>query len=147
MVVMSCDPTKSPCLEPRTPILRLGAYKPADTGSAGVDTSLPAAFIGLIDTPGVFVYGAKSHLYSGVLSSIADSCRWFVQPDTANMGGRDTIVFYYNRDLQYLSTACGYTYFYSLYDIKTTKHSIDSAKVIVSDVTTEADIEHVKVFY
>ena len=134
-------------MEPTRYFLKLQTFKPADTGSAGVDSTLPAATVGLVDTNTWFADSAQSNSFSGVLSSIADSVRWFVWPDKANPSSGDTITFYYERKLNFLSTACGYNYVFVLSSINTTNNSIDSARIENAEVTSKTDVLHVKVFY
>lgn len=148
VVLYSCTQERSPCLEPSQYFLKLRVYKPADTGSAGVDSTLPATMAGFVDTPYVFYTDTvERNEFIGPLSGIADSVRWFIMADSANTGGIDTITFFYNRKLNFLSTACGYTYVYELQRIETTNNSIDSTQIQVAEVTSSADDIHVKVFY
>lgn len=144
----SCSQERNPCLEPRDYFLKLRTYRPADTGSAGVDYTLPAATAGYVDTPLVFYADTvERNEFIGPLSGIADSVRWFILPDSANLAGRDTVTFYYKRNLNFLSTACGYTYVYELQGLQTTYNSIDSARIEVAEVSGNANDIHVKVFY
>ena len=147
LVHTGCEQQRNPCLEPRTYYLKLKTYKSADTGIAGADSILPAAMVGFVDTPLLFGAIGKRNDFSGPLSAVKDSIKWFVMPDTAQPQNGDTITFFYNRKLTFLSTACGYTYVYSLYDLKTTNNSIDSARIENTEVTKNVETVHVKVFY
>ncbi len=145
---LACDKERDPCLQPTITPVRLGMYQPADTGSLGRDTVLPSAIVGTVDTPIVWYYGAKSSKYTIVFSPLVDSTRWFIAPDSNDrVNGRDTITFYYERKLQFLSTGCGYTYYYSIKNITNTNNRIDSVKINGSEVTSDAKVEHVKIFY
>ncbi|MCB0698932.1 MAG: hypothetical protein H6551_03860 [Chitinophagales bacterium] len=144
----ACTQQRNPCLEPSQYYLRLKTMTAADTGSAGIEFTLPAATAGFVDTPIVFYTDTVERKeLLGPLSGIADSVRWFILPDSANVAGMDTVTFYYERKLHFLSTACGYTYVYALWQINTTHNSIDSARIESAEVTNDPNITHVKIFY
>jgi len=147
----ACNKTgdgRNPCLEPRRYFLVMQTCSPADTGSAGVALKLPSPIVGYVDTNIWFADGrAAASEFVGPLSGVVDSTRWFVIPDTNNKAAMDTIVFYYTRKPVFLSTACGYTMQYSLYDISTTLNVIDSARIEKTEVNNANDVIHVKVFY
>jgi hypothetical protein len=145
---IACEKERDPCLQPTITTLRFGTYQPADTGSAGRDSVLPSAIVGLVDTPVLWFYGFKSSKFASILSPLTDSTRWYIVPDSNDrINGRDTITFYYQKRLQFLSTGCGYTYYYTLKDVVATNRRIDSVKINSYDVTGDAKIEHVKIFY
>lgn len=152
VAVLSCtknDGTgRNPCLEPKKYFLKLQANETADTGTAGQPVNLPSPVVGLVDTPVLFITDTiAANTFQGSLSVLNDSTRWFIQPDTNNPAGRDTIVFYYNRVPVFLSTACGYTFVFSLQDVAFTNNSIDSARIEIVDVTNDVDNINVKIFY
>lgn len=138
---------RNPCLEPRRYFLYLQTVVPADTGSAGVPYKLPSAIVGYADTPIAFAYGQEGSDFKGPLSSIVDSTRWFIIPDTNNLTQGDTLTFYYDRKPLFLSTACGYTFVFSLKNVIATNNLIDSVRIDNSEVTNQGDKVHVKVFY
>lgn len=138
---------RSPCLEPRRYFVKIQTLLPADTGSAGVAYPLPAGHIGYVDTPIRFYNGANISDFSGPLSAVADSTRWFIGPDTTYRGALDTLTFYYQRKPVFVSTACGYAMVYSLTHVNSTHYYIDSARIEKTEVTNATDVAHVKVFY
>jgi hypothetical protein len=144
---LSCTRQKDPCLMTRTAVLKFGTYQAADTGRLGKDSTLPAPIIGMIDTGVLFSAGAKANKFGVLLSPLRDSTRFFIIPDSSRMNETDTIVFYYSRDLHFLSTSCGYTHFYRLGYIRNTINNIDSVVITAPDVNTDAKTEHVKIFY
>src|SRR4051812_6872619 len=99
---------RDPCLQPRTTVLRAHSYHHADTGSAVSDTLLPNPILRPL-TGGtiIYYYGGVKRVsnFSLSLSNVVDSCTWVIQPDSA-VALRDTITFYYNRQLRFLSNAC-----------------------------------------
>jgi hypothetical protein len=140
---------RDPCLEPRTAMLRAHAYHHADTGTGIIDTLLPNPVLRPL-TGGVVQYffgGVKrvSQL-SFSLSNLADSSAWVVRPDSA-IDVEDTLVFYYDRQLRFLSNACGYTNFYNMRQVATTRHALDSVIIAHSDVTADANVVHLKFYY
>lgn len=145
--IASCGKVANPCLTPKTIVLKVGMYLPADTGAAGKAYNLPKAVIGLVDTPVIFYSAAEASKFDLILNPSVDSVRWFIRPDSAIFADQDTITFYYERKLEFLSTACSYTYFYNLLDVKTSGLLIDSVKVTEKEVNTNVNVEHVKIFF
>jgi len=147
---ISCTQERDPCLQPKIMLLRIGAYQRVDT--ATTDTSLPHPFVAAIDfndsIKAVNDGSAATSKFSVYLSPQADSARWLIWPDTAlSVNTADTITFYYDKSLQFLSNACGYTYFYNLHSVHTTNHSIDSAVISNYSVNDDASKEHLKIYY
>ncbi|RQO31305.1 hypothetical protein DBR32_04905 [Taibaiella sp. KBW10] len=68
------------------------------------------------------------------------------QPDST-VNQYDTIRLYYKPSYHFISNACGYTYYYKLDSVRTTKHLLDSAFVNVADVTQSAQDKHVKLYF
>lgn len=148
------DSGRNPCLEPRKYFVKVQTVTAADTGSAGVGVNLPSPVVGYVDTPTLdksdmlFYYGdAARGEFTGPLSGIADSTRWFIQPDTNNTTLRDTITFHYSRTPVFLSTACGYSFTYSLQRITATDYAIDSVRIEKTEVNGTSDVTHAKIFY
>ena len=140
---------RDPCLQPRTVTLKAGAYRrAADTGTAVVDTALP--FVIFAPIGGATALGfVGSSKWAVPLSPQADSCRYVLQSDTAaGLTVLDTLTFRYSRRTQFLSNACGYTYFFTLDTVITTTNALDSVRLTTTlDVTNEADAEHIRIFY
>lgn len=153
LLYAACKQERDPCLQPVTVAAKLGTYKAieTDTGIVTSDSLLPAATIAVLDSPFAFAYGAQgiSKFTNIILSPHADSTRIFIQPDSARKSSldKDTITFYYNRQLHFISNACGYTNYYSIYEVKSTSYNIDSIKLINGAVTNDANIENVKIYY
>src|SRR3954468_24318334 len=82
--LIACKNERDPCLQPTTIPLRFGVYQAADTGSLGKDSSLANAIIELADTAfGLQSKGANK--FAIFLSPKADSCRWIIIPDSAQI--------------------------------------------------------------
>lgn len=150
VLLVSCEQERDPCLQPTNAYVRLGCYRPADTGTGLIDTLLPNVILAA-DSEGVLkalYYGAKDiSKMSILLSSIADSCTYIIQPDSG-ISVIDTLQFYYDRELQFLSNACGYSYFFTIRKVNTTHHNIDSVRINNGDVNLNANAaENVQVFF
>lgn len=149
----ACDTERDPCLEPVTVALTMHTYRLADTGTAIIDSSFANALLGPLDSDKV-IYQAKAiPAYRITLSPMADTCRWYLQPDSAQSKKRDTLVFHYKRKLQFLSNACGYTYYYTVDNVRSTTrnfadtlHAIDSVRLNNGDVNGKADVTHLKIY-
>lgn len=149
---MACEQERDPCLQPRTVSMRMlfGKAVETDTGIAVSDSALPNAMIGVVDSPFALAYAAKGlKELSFTLSPLADSTSIFIQPDSARNTrfDIDTVTFFYQRRLAFISTACGYTYHYFLTGLRNTSYNIDSVIVLSNDVTDNANLQHVKVYY
>lgn len=139
---------RDPCLQPRTTVLHARAVR-QDTGSRQLDTLLPNPLLFPL-TGGVtqYAYGGVKRIatLNFSLSNIADSAKWILRPDSA-VALQDTLTFYYDRQLRFLSNACGYTYFYNIQRVTTTTNLIDSAILQRPDVTSDVNVQHVKLVF
>src|ERR1051325_2017392 len=135
-VFYSCEKERDPCLQPRTIVLRAGAYHPADTGRPIHDTALPDPVLIAITTyttQNAVHQTTQRNKFTFQLSETADSCSWVVRPDSA-VAIQDTLTFFYQRQLRFLSNACGYTYFFNLQQVRATRHALDSVLINNSSV-------------
>ena len=139
---------RDPCLQPRTTLLRAHAVR-HDSSGAQVDTLLPNPLLFPLSRGGIrYVYGGvkRTSSLSFSLSNIDSVSAWILRPDSA-VASQDTITFYYDRQLRFLSNACGYTYFYNLQRITTTTNLIDSAILQRPDVTTDVNVQNLKLVF
>jgi hypothetical protein len=153
---MSCKQERPLCFQSKDVPLRLSTFQAAerDTGLFIGDSTLPNAWMAAIDTATRVMVNASGgqkdfNLY---LSPHSDSTRFAIFADSlAKIGGSrfasDTITFYYERKLQFLSVACGYIYFYNLKRARTTTNNIDSVIIIGAEVNNAPAVKHVKVYY
>lgn len=150
LILHSCSKDeRDPCLQPQTTVLVAHAVRHADTGVALVDTALPnPLFQPLTDQPNQYFYGGSKQLIrlTFSLSGVADSSRWMLRPDSA-IGLQDTLTFYYQRQLHFLSNACGYTHYYYIDSVKTTRNAIDSVQIERADITNDANVENLKIIF
>ena len=146
ILMTSCEQERSPCLQPTIVYVRAHTYQHL-ADSTTTDTLLPNPRWIAIDSGITLVYERKVSNFAFTLNPLADSARYALQPDSA-VARFDTMVFYYKKRLQFLSNSCGYTYFYSLEDIKSTLHLIDSVKLENADVNNNVNTaEHVQIYF
>lgn len=150
----SCEQVRNPCFEPTINGMRFQTYQAyeGDTGIVIADSFLPSARLVVLDSNILFSQEGRNNLIGIWLSSKADSTRYTLLPDTNKpfingYPATDTITFYYQRKLHFISQACGYTYYYNLYDIKSTTNSLDSIVINNGSVTNDVNVQHVKIYY
>ena len=151
---MACEQERPICFQSKDIALHLSTYQATqrDTGLFIGDSSLPNAVMFALDTSAKVMVNASEpqkdfNLY---LSTNNDSTRFVILPDSSKYGSRfayDTVTFYYQRKLQFLSVACGYTYFFSLKSVRSTDNNIDSVIIIGAEVNNAPNAKHVKVYY
>jgi len=142
----SCEQERDPCLEPTSVSLRVHSLHHLPDGTI-TDTLLPDPAWLVADSFKGWKFSQNSSQFALSLSPLADSCRLVIQPDTASMA-LDTLTFYYSRSLQFLSNACGYTYFFNLERIIHTQHLIESVVIKNPDVNSNVNTpEHVQIFF
>ncbi len=150
MVLIACKKDeRDPCLQPVTTVLRAHTYHHADTGAATPDTLLPnPVFIPLTGGSVLYYYGGQKRIsqFGLSLSKAYDSCSWIIRPDSA-VTLQDTLTFYYERQLRFLSNSCGYTNYFNLNRVTTTHNGLDSAIINRADVTADVNVLHLKLYY
>lgn len=81
-----------------------------------------------------------------LFNSSKDSIRYSFRTDTTS-NVFDTITFYYEPTVHFISNNCGYNYFYSIQKVKHTTHMLDSFAIPNGNVTDDAQIENVQLFF
>lgn len=150
ILLYSCSKEeRAPCLQPRTTVLLARSYHHADTGNAIRDTSLPNPQLRpLTDGLTQYIFGGQKRIsaFTFTLSNIADSSRWIIRPDSA-FAIEDTLTFRYQRQLRFLSNSCGYTNYYNLLGASTTTNAIDSVIIKRPDITSDANVVNLNIYY
>jgi uncharacterized protein DUF6452 len=144
----ACTQTRLPCLTPKTAILTLESmHKTSDTATIFYDTALTSAVFVALTKTGADTEKIFSQQATFVLSLSPDTgfSAWLVKTDTTAVTF-DTIFFYYKRQLQFLSNACGYTYFYSLDSVHGKGRMIDSVHLNNTSVTTNVSTKHLQIY-
>jgi hypothetical protein len=146
VVLSSCTEERQPCLTPLTSLLKLRTVQ-MQPGGTVLDTALPAPTMAAITENGI-----KGYLYPGSavltisLSPVADSAMWLFAPDTVAGVAIDTLIFRYEKQLHFISNACGYTHYFNISSVTATHHTIDSIFIINRSVNSDAATNHIQVF-
>ena len=146
--IASCTQERQPCLTPKIASLNIECvHYPSDTATTVLDTALPKAiFVALTDSGQRAVIYPQTANFTISLSPVTDSCQWLMSTDSTTFPF-NTLSFYYKRKLQFLSNACGYTYFYSLDSVHFTHgQDIDSILITNSSVTNNVNTKHLKIY-
>jgi hypothetical protein len=149
---LECKTTRLPCLTPTTARLYVESmHLLTDTSTIFTDTILPAAIFIPITTPDTAhgtVYPNQAIFTNLTLSPDTTVSQWLFQTDTPITAPPhfDTITFYYKRDLQFISNACGYAYFYTLDSVHAKGTMIDSAHITNPSVTTNVSTKHLQIY-
>lgn len=145
---MACTQQRQPCLTPKTAILNVETmHLTSRTATSFTDTGLPhPVFVAVTDSNLRLFFFPQQATFILSLSPVADTARWLLITDTAGTHAFDTLTFHYQRDLQFLSNACGYTYFFNLDSVHTTHHNIDSLRIINTNVTNNVNTKHLQIY-
>jgi len=142
----SCTQERQPCLTPKIAVLNLKTVQ-LTADKKTIDSAFNAAVFGPVTGP--VIKGAayaKSSKFTLSLSPQKDTCYWLFAADTAKGSMIDTLTFLYDRELHFVSNACGYSYFYSINAIQATHHFVDSVAISNSNVTNNVNTTHVQVY-
>ena len=149
----SCTQERQPCLTPKIASLNIRfVHFTSDTATANFnnaqDTGLPHAQFVAMTGSGLEgrQYTVPTAFFTISLSPVADSCQWMVRADTVSTRPYDTMTFYYQRQVTFLSNACGFTNFYSLDSVHTTHSSIDSVILTNRSVTNDVNTRQLKIY-
>ena len=142
----ACEQQRDPCLEPKLVSLKIAALRVLPDSSF-TDTLVPKPYwTALADSPFTIAFPPRSNRFGLILSPHTDSCRYLFYPDSLT-SLPDTVTFLYNRELEFLSNACGFTWFFQLKDIRTTRRHLDSARIIDAEVNQNSSTpEHVQIY-
>lgn len=145
-ILPGCTQQRQPCLDPvRASMILQSVHFKTDTSTKTVDTSLPSAVfypVSLQKNDTTRFSAGSSFILS--LSPDTGFCQWLFSP--VRGGTLDTLSFFYKRKLEFLSNACGFTYFYSLDSVRSTHKNVDSATILNATVNNNINTKHVQVF-
>ncbi len=151
----ACTQERLPCAQPTIMSVVMGCHKWIGVDTLGnpifKDTILNHPTVTARDSAGQLrtsIYPQGSNSLIVHMSPISDSCQWIISADTTqvSLDSADVITFYYQSQLNFLSNACGYAYFYTLQKVVTTHHTFDSVQIANTTVNTNVNTEHVKIF-
>jgi len=164
LLMAACNQETQPCGQPKLVSVSIGCFYdtigaiPTASGSViydtgTVDTFLPNAIWGYVNNNGAaipYTQGPPNvNTFSIFLSSVSDTCKWFVNPDSSStLSQTDTLTFIYTRQLHFLSNACGYTYYYALSHVAhASDTAIDSVVIADGSVTSNVNTENIKIYF
>jgi len=122
-----------------------------DTNSYLVDTTIfrsgdlfpLASSFEVIDVDSHIVVNGYGTSSVGVpLNALADSVRYRYRVDTGSTL-YDTLTFYYNSLVHFISNSCGYTYYFTLNSVRSTNNFTDSAVLSDVNVNNQGQSRHV----
>lgn len=142
--LISCSQNEI-CLEPQALNLRAGFYR-TDTALSLKDTQLTNALIRFGNTNTYALQLKQSSKFALPLAQNNDTTTLIFQSDSSSVlpASIDTITLVYTRKPTFISTACGYRTFFTLQQLFSTRHVIDTVKINQSEVSNEANKEHLQ---
>ena len=134
---VSCTKTDT-CLEPQTLSLRGSFYRVDSIGTAH-DSVLTNANL-YFGNGAIYMENLKgSSQFAFPLSQQADTISFLFQADStsASLQDIDTLQIVYQRQLHFISVACGYQTQFQLGQITSTHHVLDSVRIQEASVTSQ----------
>ncbi len=146
LVVFDACNQKNLCVEPQLVGVRGGFYQ-RDTANTLKDTLLKNANIIFGNNLTYFQNIKKFNKFKFPLSQQVDSALVIFQSDSLQVAPNtiDSLLFMYQRDLNFISSSCGYETIFNLYQVKYTTNVIDTVMIQQQEVTSNANFEHVKI--
>lgn len=118
--------------------------------SAGItrDTIMPAVTLYALNKDSIYRKQAVSSVFLS-LSPVADSSRFYLKIDTLLPNtAADTLTFRYTRRPHFISPGCGFSTFFSLDTVISTRHTIQSFIINQSEITsTLNDTAHITLYF
>ena len=149
----ACTQSQSQCQTPTIASLNMVCmHLTTDTGTIFSDTALPYAYwIAFTNSgPKYILYDVQNSNFTISLSSDDTICKWGFTTDTTmstiNRNNLDTLTFFYQRQVQFISNACGYAYFYNLDTVITTHRIIDSVLITNASVTNNVNTTQLQIY-
>lgn len=143
--LISCTQS-SVCLTPQIIAMRGGFYQ-KDTTTSFKDTILENAMIFFGNDTLYYQNVRNSSKFSFPLSQTEDKSTFYFFADSTNLNSNslDTITLFHQRNLHFISVACGYQTHFTIDSIHYSQFSIDTAFIENATVSNEANNEHIKV--
>jgi predicted nucleic-acid-binding Zn-ribbon protein len=95
----------------------------------------------------ILIQGARGDRSLRILFNYSkDSIRYTFRTDSIS-NVFDTITFYYEPSVHFISNNCGYNYFYNIKKVAHTTHMIDSFAIPNSNVSDDAKTENVQLYF
>lgn len=134
------------CLTPKIVNLKSGFYY-KNSENTIKDTLLNNANIIFGKQNQFFINFKSANKFALPLAQNKDTVTLLFQPDSSNFDIQtiDSIHIYYERNLHYISVACGYETYFTLKKIETTHVQIDTVLLQKALVDNDVNNEHLKI--
>lgn len=144
-VLISCNQSAT-CYEPQNIAMRGGLFQ-YDTDNKLIDTLMNNALIIFGDSTIYYQPIKQNSNFSFPLSQFNNSVSFVFQADSASMASDnfDTIQLAYDRELTFISTACGYQHHFTLKTVNYTQHLIDSVIISTASITNDINKQHLQI--
>lgn len=165
IIIASCESKEPECYQP-TVVRALCKFKYRDTQIVQVqvgndsnnvindtidifpDSAMNSAQMRIIgEDKDILIQGARGDKSLRILFNYSkDSIRYTFRTDSTS-SVFDTITFYYEPSVHFISNNCGYNYFYNIQKVAHTKHMIDSFAISNGNVSDDAKTENVQLYF
>ncbi len=71
----------------------------------------------------------------------------YLYPDSSNLATVDTLLFYYQPQLNFVSKECGFNYFYTIDSVKSTGKYIKKINVLNPEINNKVNTLHLELVY
>ena len=88
----------------------------------------------------------RTSVIATILNPDVNQVSYSLQYDT-NVALLDTVQIFYRSSLKFISNSCGYTYFFNIDSVKSTKHVADSIFIFKPAVTNDASVRHIGLYF
>lgn len=145
LVIFACNKNTT-CLTPKIVNLRSGFYYMNNENTIK-DTLLNNSNIIFGKQNQFFINLKSANKFALPLAQNIDSVTLLFQPDSNNFDIQtiDSIHIHYERDLHYISVACGYETYFTIKKIETTHIQLDTVLIQKSLVDNDVNNEHLKI--
>lgn len=148
LLAAACKDERPACTQPGTVYVRARCYQRKDT--VVTDSALRKPVLRPVGAGSdiAFTGSTAQTTLTFTLSPLSDTTRWLLYPDSTRPQLRDTVTFVATRRLQFVSNACGYTYYFSLRNVYSTNVGIDSIRLTnTPEVTNDANVQHLRIYF
>ena len=159
VVLGSCSKSGPECFAPRSvavqvgfmvidTLVRIDSFNRPDTTIRIADTGMFYPTLTSLDMDSVvtFVGEREQSRMSLFLNPDTNSIRYVVRTnrDSATV---DTVTIDYEPYNHFISNSCGYTFYYNIKSVRSTRHLMDSVRINQTNVTSSAQERHLIFYY
>lgn len=163
VIIASCESKEPECYQPTT-VRALCKFKIRDTQVVEIgndpnnpvydtierfrDSAMNSPQIRIIgEDKDILIQGARGEAGMRILfNSSKDSIRYTFRTDSTSTLF-DTLTFYYEPSVHFISNNCGYNYFYNIQKVAHTTNMLDSFSISNSNVSDDAGTENIQFYF